>query len=112
MGNQFEFHFPNEDPRMRVVANKSFDPELSLVIPEGGTTEATIEEIAYGWREDVRNSMYQKMIGQPPRSNLSEKDIALAILNPEQERARVIAENRDEDHDDVTRTNRGTPKKD
>lgn len=99
MPRQFELSFPPHDPRHENLKKESGPvnpPEVSKEAPT-----ASREEIAYGWRSDVRDALYTRLIGQNPTSDLSEIQIADGILDPKTERQRVLRENIEEDHADT-----------
>jgi hypothetical protein len=100
MPRQFELSFPPNDPRHEKLKKEDGPVNPPEVSKE--TFAASREEIAYGWRSDVRDAMYTKLIGQNPTSDLSEIQIADGILDPKTERQRVLRENIEEDHADAT----------
>jgi hypothetical protein len=83
-------------------------PQENLDSPKGPSDpspEVTLNEIAFVWPENVRNERYKNLIEQYPH-NLDELAIAKGILNPQEERVRVLAENRTADRDDNLRNYR------
>lgn len=62
--------------------------------------EVALKEIAYVWNDEVRNQKYKELVGEHPSASLSEEAVAHGILHPEQERARLLARNREEDRND------------
>lgn len=71
------------------------------------STEAlSLHEIAFVWNEEIRRQRYKELVGQEPKSSLSEEQVAQGILHPEAERERVLQENRAEDQQEAIQTYR------
>ncbi len=98
---QFELSFPPHDPRHETLKNIQKEPLNPPVLPKEDRKIAR-KEIAYGWRDDIRDALYTKLVGEKPKGSIDEFQIADGILNPEAERTRLLHKNRAEDRDDTT----------
>lgn len=67
--------------------------------------EAMINEVLE-WPEELQIEQYTQLIGQKPGPFLSDRQRAESIIDPEKERLRILAANRDEDNEETTRTYR------
>jgi hypothetical protein len=87
----------------------SFAPKSEPPFPATLTEEQATEFICNYPEEEVRKR-YKELIGQFPKGSIKEENLISAFVDPKKERDRVLSENLAEDHEDVTRTNRGTPR--
>jgi hypothetical protein len=101
MPHQFEMSFPPHDPRHEKLKNIQKEPLDPPVLPKEDLKVAR-EEVAYGWREDVRDAVYTKLVGEKPKGSIDELQIADGILDPKAEQDRLWHENRNEDRNDIT----------
>lgn len=91
MAEQFDFKDPLGEARRKEEARQK---------------EIMLDEILYEWPVETRIAQYRLLVGQKPKASMSERHIAESIIDPEKERLRIIAENREENNEDATRNHR------